>query len=80
MAATGDRSSRTAFRDIVCRSCGEPYETQATLGAVLRNGGFCVNLTCLADLSDQRIEEAYDRCDRNERREPGRRETDRRAV
>jgi hypothetical protein len=36
---------------IVCPSCGEVYDSPERVTDILRNSGFCVNLTCLADLT-----------------------------
>ncbi len=38
---------------IVCPSCGEVYDSPERVTEILRNSGFCVNLTCLADLTHQ---------------------------
>ena len=68
MGMTGERT-KTA---VVCEACGEVYDTPEAALRVLRNSGFCVNLTCLADLSAQPLEailarkgegkRAHDRC------------------
>ncbi len=35
----------------VCPSCGEVYDSRERAQEVLRNSGYCVNITCLEDLS-----------------------------
>jgi hypothetical protein len=44
----GDTDTRPA---VICPSCGEVYDTPERVTDVLRNSGFCVNLTCLHDLT-----------------------------
>jgi len=34
-----------------CPSCGEVYDSRERAQEVLRNSGYCVNITCLEDLS-----------------------------
>jgi len=41
---------------VVCPSCGEVYDSPERVTDVLRNSGFCVNLTCLQDLSHEPFE------------------------
>lgn len=36
---------------LVCPSCGEVYDSRERAQEVLRNSGYCVNITCLEDLS-----------------------------
>lgn len=74
MGMTGETT--TAIR-IVCPSCGERYESPERVTEILRNSGFCVNLTCLQDLSHEPIDAA-----RVQRRQTDttRRSTDRRAI
>lgn len=50
---TGD----TAVLSIICPSCGEVYDNAATVSSVLRNNGFCVNITCLQDLTRESLDE-----------------------
>jgi hypothetical protein len=71
---TGESS--TAVR-IHCPSCGETYESPERVMEILRNSGFCVNLTCLQDLTNEPIDAVMRaRHDTDTRR----RSTDRRAV
>ena len=79
MTMTGDKKT-DADALIHCPSCGEAYGSWEGINAVLRNAGFCVNLTCLADLSREPLDEALARVARPERRDVGRRDSDRRAV
>ena len=74
MGMTGDTTSRTASA-IVCPSCGETYDSPERVTEILRNSGFCVNLTCLEDLSGQPLESTLAR-----KKDGSRRSSDRRAV
>lgn len=49
MGMTGEQTKSEAL--VVCPSCGEIYDTPELALRVLRNSGFCANITCLADLS-----------------------------
>jgi hypothetical protein len=71
---TGDTTSRTATA-IVCPSCGEAYDSPERVTEILRNSGFCVNLTCLEDLSNFPLEAVLSR-----KKDGARRSSDRRAV
>ena len=74
MGMTGESS--TAVR-ILCPSCGERYESPERVMEILRNSGFCVNLTCLQDLTNEPIDAVMRaRHDTDTRR----RSTDRRAI
>ena len=75
MGMTGNQAS-TASVSIVCPSCGERYESPERVSEILRNAGFCVNLTCLHDLAGEPIDEAV----RRRRNTDTRRSTDRRAI
>ena len=71
MGMTGDTTrSKSA---VICPSCGEVYDSPDRVSEILRNTGFCVNLTCLTDLSQQPLEAVLRRTDT-------RRSTDRRAI
>lgn len=74
MGMTGDTTSRLTS-SISCPSCGEVYDTPERAAEILRNSGFCVNLTCLQDLSHLPIEAVAARKKTNTRRA-----SDRRAV
>lgn len=74
MGMTGDTS--TIVR-IVCSSCGERYESPERVADILRNSGFCTNLTCLHDLSSEPLDAAMAP---RRRGDTTRRSTDRRAV
>jgi len=74
MGMTGE--STTAI-SIVCSSCGERYESPERVAEILRNSGFCVNLTCLQDLTSEPIDAAMRRRPETDTR---RRATDRRAI
>ena len=50
MGMTGDTSKRLATA-MTCPSCGEVYDSPERVNEILRNSGFCVNLTCLEDLT-----------------------------
>ena len=73
MGMTGDT---TASISIVCPSCGERYESPERIAEILRNSGFCVNMTCLQDLSSEPIDKAT----RRRKNTDTRRSTDRRAI
>ncbi len=71
MGMTGEKTKTSAA--VVCPSCGEVYDSPDRVAAVLRNSGFCANLTCLHDLSSFPLEDAVGR-----KRDTGRRQaTDR---
>lgn len=74
MGMTGDTS--TIVR-IVCPSCGETYESPERVADILRNSGFCVNLTCLFDLSSEPLDAAVAA---RRKGDTTRRHTDRRAI
>ena len=59
---------------IVCPSCGEVYDSPDRVTEILRNTGFCVNLTCLTDLSREPLESVL------RHKDTGRRAADRRAI
>ncbi len=59
---TGD----TAVLSITCPSCGEVYDSAETVGRVLRNNGFCVNITCLQDLTHESLDEIARRKNRRQ--------------
>lgn len=73
MGMTGEKTQSSAF--VVCPSCGEVYDSPDRVAEVLRNSGFCVNLTCLQDLSTQPLETAV-----GQKKDTGRRTVDRRAC
>jgi len=70
---TGDTSSRPATA-MTCPSCGEIYDSPERVTEILRNSGFCVNLTCLEDLTRLPFDAIL------AREQTGRRSSDRRAV
>ena len=73
MGMAGDTTkSRTS--SIVCPSCGEVYDSPDRVNEILRNSGFCINLTCLQDLSREPLEAVF------VRNSDTRRSTDRRAI
>ncbi len=74
MGMTGESS--TAVR-IICPSCGECYESPERVGDILRNSGFCVNITCLQDLTREPIDAVLQH---RKRDTSTRRSTDRRAI
>jgi hypothetical protein len=76
MGMTGEHASTTAV-SIVCPSCGETYESPERVAEILRNSGFCVNLTCLQDLTGEPIDKAVQR---RKSDTSTRRSTDRRAI
>jgi hypothetical protein len=73
MGMTGD-TTRTKAVSIVCPSCSEVYDSPDRVSDILRNSGFCVNLTCLQDLSAEPLEAVLNR------QQGTRRSTDRRAI
>lgn len=50
-AAGGFVNTSKGYASIICPSCGEVYDTPDRITDVLRNSGFCTNLTCLEDLT-----------------------------
>ena len=74
MGMTGESS--TAVR-IICPSCGECYESPERVADILRNSGFCVNITCLQDLTREPIDAVLQR---RQHDTSTRRSTDRRAI
>ena len=75
MAMTGEPSAAVS---IICPSCGESYDSAERVSEILRNSGFCTNLTCLQDLSSAPLDAAL--APRNTKKEATRRMTDRRAI
>ena len=75
MGMTGEPAGVTSLC-ITCPSCGERYESPERAADILRNAGFCVNLTCLHDLASQPIDEAA----RQRKSTNTRRAGDRRAI
>jgi hypothetical protein len=73
MGMTGD-TTKTGMISVICPSCGEEYDTPERVTEILRNSGFCVNLTCLQDLSREPLEAVLGR------KTDTRRSTDRRAI
>jgi hypothetical protein len=71
---TGDTSTAVS---IICPSCGERYDSAERVTDILRNSGFCVNITCLQDLSSAPLEAALAP---RSKKEATRRMTDRRAI
>ena len=76
MGMTGEHA-RTSSIHIVCPSCGERYDSPERVGEILRNSGFCVNLTCLQDLTTEPIDAALRPRQNSDTR---RRSSDRRAI
>jgi hypothetical protein len=74
MRMTGTKPNVT-FVTIVCPSCGEMYTSPERVAEILRNSGFCVNLTCLEDLTSEPLDAALPR-----QKDTTRRSSDRRAV
>ena len=74
MPMTGESSAAVS---IICPSCGECYDSAERVTEILRNSGFCVNLTCLQDLSSAPLDAAL--APRKENKAT-RRMTDRRAI
>lgn len=72
MGMAGDTTRSKS--SIVCPSCGEVYDSPDRVTEILRNTGFCVNLTCLTDLSQEPLEAVL------RRKSDTRRSTDRRAI
>ena len=70
MGMTGEASDTAVI--IVCPTCGEMYDSPSSVREILRNSGFCVNITCLRDLSHLPLEAALAR-ERGERRDHDRR-------
>jgi hypothetical protein len=66
----------TTSVSIVCPSCGERYDSPERVSDILRNSGFCVNLTCLEDLSSAPLDAALSR----RKKDTTHRNTDRRAI
>ena len=73
MGTTGDTGRITAA--MTCPSCGEIYDSAERVNEILRNSGFCVNLTCLEDLTNLPFEAVLAR-----KKDGSRRSSDRRAV
>ena len=73
MGMTGDTTKSRAAA-ITCPSCGEVYDSSERVTEILRNSGFCVNLTCLHDLTREPLEAVLRRTD------GARRSSDRRAI
>ena len=73
MGMTGD-TTKTKAASITCPSCGEVYDSPDRVAEILRNSGFCVNLTCLQDLSTEPLEAVI------QRQQGTRRSTDRSAI
>jgi hypothetical protein len=74
MRMTGTKPDVT-FVAIVCPSCGETYASPERVTEILRNSGFCINLTCLQDLTSEPLDAALPR-----HKDTTRRSTDRKAV
>ena len=70
MGMTGEASDTSVI--IVCPTCGDLYDSPASVRDVLRNTGFCVNITCLTDLSHLPLERVLAR-ERGDRRQADRR-------
>ena len=68
----GDTTSKAP--SVVCPSCGEEYNSPDRVTEILRNSGFCVNLTCLHDLSSEPLEAVL------RLKDTRRRTSDRRAI
>ncbi len=73
MGMTGENTNTKLA--IICSSCGEVYDSSDRVTEILRNSGFCVNLTCLQDLTSEPLEALLPR-----QKDTTRRSTDRRAV
>ena len=58
MGITGESTTAVS---IVCSSCGERYESPERVAEILRNSGFCTNLTCLEDLTNLPFDEVLAR-------------------
>jgi hypothetical protein len=74
MGMTGD-TTKSRVASIICPSCGEVYDSSDRVTEILRNSGFCVNLTCLQDLSREPLEAVL-----RQKNGSTRRSTDRRAI
>jgi hypothetical protein len=74
MRMTGEPTSRQVT-SITCPSCGETYDSPERVTEILRNSGFCVNITCLQDLTREPFEAVLSR-----QKDGARRSSDRRAV
>jgi hypothetical protein len=72
---TGEPAGVTSLC-ITCPSCGERYESPERAADILRNAGFCTNITCLHDLTAEPLEDAA----KGRRSGNTRRSADRRAV
>lgn len=75
MGMAGDTSTSIS---ITCPSCGEHYDSPERVTEILRNSGFCVNLTCLNDLSSEPIDTVL--APRKKEGGTTRRSSDRRAI
>jgi hypothetical protein len=73
MGMTGD-TTKSRNSSIICPSCGEVYDSPDRVTEILRNSGFCINLTCLHDLTREPLEAVL------HRKEGVRRSSDRRAI
>jgi hypothetical protein len=73
MGMTGEQSKTSAA--VVCPSCGEVYDSPDRVADILRNSGFCVNLTCLQDLTREPLDAVL-----GQKRDTARRSADRRAC
>ena len=49
MGKTGEATEPSVI--IACPTCGETYDSPVSARDLLRNMGYCVNITCLTDLS-----------------------------
>ena len=72
MGMAGDTTSKAP--SVICPSCGEEYNSPDRVTEILRNSGFCVNLTCLHDLSSEPLEAVL------RLKDTRRRAADRRAI
>lgn len=73
MGMTGNLTSHQ-ITSVVCPSCGEVYDSHERIIGILRNSGFCVNLTCLQDLTREPLGSML------HSQEGTRRSSDRRAI
>ena len=73
MGMAGD-TTKSRASSIVCPSCGEVYDSPDRVTEILRNSGFCINLTCLQDLSREPLEAVL------HHKDTARRSSDRRAI
>jgi len=62
---TGEATETSVI--IACPTCGETYDSPVSVRDLLRNMGFCLNITCLTDLSRLPLEAALAQ-ERGERR------------